>query len=94
MLGKEIEVQKMSEYQKLLAVQMAEMSDYDLPYLDERLRIEGVSSLISESLASAGFDTLRKLMKADPSEIPVKVPGVNYYDLADKILEQMRKKKG
>ncbi len=93
-LGIGIEVQKISEHQKLVAVQMAELSDQEDPSLDERFKIEGVSSLIIESLASAGFDTLRKIAKADPAEIPVKVPGVNYYDLADKILEQIRKKKG
>lgn len=94
MLESEIEVQKITEYQKLLTVQMAELSDSEDPSLDERPKIEGVSSLIIESLVGAGFDTIRKLMKADPAEIPVKVPGVNYYDLADKILEQIRKKKG
>ena len=94
MLGKDIEVQKMSEYQKVLAVHMAELSDSEDPHFDEKLRIEGVSGLITDSLASAGFDTLRKLMKAQPSEIPTKVPGVNYYDLADKVLEQTRKRKG
>ena len=94
MLECEIEVQKITEYQKLLTVQMAEMSDSEDPSLDDRLKIEGVSSLIIESLIGSGYDTVRKLMKADPAEIPVKVPGVNYYDLADKILEQIRKKKG
>ncbi len=94
MLGKEIEVQKMSEYQKVLTIHMAELSDSEDPHFDEKIRIEGVSGLITESLASAGFDTLRKLMKADPAEIPAKVPGVNYYDLADKVLEQTRKRKG
>jgi N utilization substance protein A len=94
MLGKEIEVQKMSEYQKLLAVQMAELSELEDPVLDERLKIENVSSLVLESIIGAGFDTLRKLMKADPTEIPSKVPGVNYHDIADKIIEQMRKRKG
>ncbi len=94
MMGKDIEVQKMSEYQKILAVHMAELSETEDPHLDEKIRIEGVSGLITESLASAGFDTLRKLMKADPAEIPSKVPGVNYYDLADKVLEQTRKRKG
>jgi transcription termination/antitermination protein NusA len=89
----EIEVQKITEYQKLLAVQMLEIADSEDPSLDERLKIEGVSSLIIESLIGAGFESMRKLMKADPSEIPVKVPGVNYYDLADKIVEQLRKKK-
>ena len=94
MLECEIEVQKITEYQKLLAVQMAEFSDSEDPIMDERLKVEGVSSLIVESLIGSGFDTIRKLMKADPAEIPVKVPGVNYFDLADKILEQIRKKKG
>lgn len=93
MIGKEIDVQKMSEYQKLLAVQMIEFGESPDPSFDERLKIEGVSGLIIESLVSAGFDTLRKFMKADPTEIPIKVPGVNFYDLADKILEQVRKKK-
>lgn len=93
MLEKEIEVQKLSEYQKILAIRMAELSEAEDPSLDEKLRIEGVSGLITESLISAGFDTLRNLMKADPAEIPTKVPGVNYYDIADKVLEQTRKKK-
>jgi len=93
LLDSTIEVQKITEYQKLLAVQMAELSSSEDPALDDRLKIEGVSSLIAESLIGAGFDTLRKVMKADPAEMPVKVPGVNYYDLADKILEQIRKKK-
>jgi len=72
---------------------MAELSESEDPSFDDRLRVEGVSGLITESLISAGFDTLRKLMKADPLEIPTKVPGVNYYDLADKVLEQTRKRK-
>ena len=93
MLGKDIEVQKLSEYQKILAVHMAELADSEDPVFDDKIRIEGVSGLITESLVSAGFDTLRKLMKADPTEIPAKVPGVNYYDLADKVLEQTRKRK-
>lgn len=93
MIGKEIDVQKMGEYQKLLTIQMAELADTPDLAFDERLKIEGVSGLITESLVSAGYDTLRKFMQASPSEIPTKVPGVNYYDLADKILEQTRKKK-
>ncbi len=94
MIGKDFEVQKLSEYQKLLTVQMAELGEDSDPSFDEKLKIEGVSGLINESLIGAGYDTLRKLMKADPLEVPVKVPGVNYYDLADKIIDQMRKKKG
>jgi N utilization substance protein A len=94
MIEKEIDVQKLSEYQKLLTIQMVELADTPDPAYDEKLNIEGVSSLINKSLADAGYKTLRLFMQAPPAEIPAKVPGVNYYDLADKILEQTRKKKG
>jgi len=93
MIEKEIDVQKLSEYQKLLGIQMAELGESPDTYLDEKIKIEGVSGLINESLISSGYDTLRKFMKADPAEIPTKVPGVNYYDLSDRIIEQMRKRK-
>ncbi|MDE3046438.1 MAG: transcription termination/antitermination protein NusA [Verrucomicrobiota bacterium] len=93
MLEREIEVKKLSEYHKILSIHMLELSEEPNPSYDEKIKIEGVSGLITESLVGAGFDTLRKLMKADPAEIPAKVPGVNYYDLADKVLEQTRKRK-
>lgn len=93
-IEKEIEVQKLSEYQKLLTIQLGELADSSDSSFDEPLKIEGVSGLINESLIGAGYETYRQFMRADPSEIPGKVPGVNYYDLADKLLEQMRKKKG
>jgi N utilization substance protein A len=94
MIEKEIEVQKLGDYQKILFIQMTELGESSDPTLDEKLKIEGVSGLINESLIGAGFDTFRKFMQADPSDVPTKVPGVNYYDLADKLIEQMRKKKG
>ncbi len=94
MIGKEIEVQKLGDYQKLLTIQMAELGESPDASYDEKLKIEGVSGLINESLIGAGYETFRKFMQSDPAEIPAKVPGVNYYDLADKLLEQMRKKKG
>lgn len=93
MIGREIDVQKISEYQKILTIQMGELADSADPSLDEKLKIEGVSGLIIESLVSAGYTTLREFMQAQPADLPSKVPGVNYYDLADKILEQLRKKK-
>jgi N utilization substance protein A len=94
MMGKEIDVQKMGEHQKLLAVQMAEYGEEADPAFDDPIKIEGVSSLITSGLVLAGYDTLRKFMKADPAELSTKVPGVNYYDLADRIAEIIRKKRG
>jgi N utilization substance protein A len=92
MIEKDIEVQKISEYQKILTIQMAELSDTPDSSFDEKIKIEGVSGLILDSLASAGYDTLRKFMQVSPADLS-KVPGVNYYDLADKVLEQTRKRK-
>ncbi|HAB99685.1 MAG TPA: transcription termination/antitermination protein NusA [Parachlamydiales bacterium] len=93
MIERDIEVQKISEYQKLLTIQMAELSESPDPSLDEKIKIEKVSGLILDSLASVGYDTLRKLMLASPADLSSKVPGVDYYDLADKVLEQTRKRK-
>ena len=94
LIGKEIDVQKITEYQKILTVQMAEYAEDPDPLYDERTKIEGVSGLVVDSLVGAGFETLRKFMQSSPTEITSKVPGVNYYDLADKIVEQTRKRKG
>lgn len=93
LIGKEIDVQKMTEYQKILTVQMAEYAEDPDPVYDAKMKIEGASGLVIDSLVGAGFDTLRKFMQSNPAEITAKVPGVNYYDLADKIIEQTRKRK-
>jgi len=94
LLETEIEVQKISEYQKLVTVQMAELAeDQETQELDQPLQIEGLSSLIREGLISSGFDTLRKIAHSSPNELTTAVPGLNYYDLADKILEQLHKKR-
>ncbi len=85
-----IDVQKISEYQKILAVRMVELGDSPNVSLDEPLRVEGVSPLILQGLIGAGYLTLRQFMHADPAEISQKVPGVNYYDLADKIADQLK----
>ena len=81
----------MSEYQKLVTLQMADLSKKENPDLDEPLKIPGVSSLIVDGLISAGFDTLRKVAEASPQELTSNVPGFNYFDVADKILEQANK---
>lgn len=93
LLGYELQVQKMSEYQKIVTLQMEELSNSPETFLDAPLQIEGVSSMIIESLISSGFDTLRKLVSASPQDLTSKVPGFNYFDVADKILEQVRKDK-
>ena len=91
LVDKEIVFQKMTDYQKLTTVQMAELSDLDDPELDKPLKIVGLSSLIVEGLISAGYDTLRKVLETKPEELVTAVPGINYLDLADKIVEQLNR---
>ncbi|NGX63180.1 MAG: hypothetical protein KR126chlam6_00587 [Candidatus Anoxychlamydiales bacterium] len=88
LIEKDIDFQKLTEYQKLITIYMAELSEKEDPSLDEPLKIEGLSSLLVEGLISAGYDTIRKILVETPDALVSKVPGINYLDLADKILEQ------
>jgi len=94
LIDMEIDVQKMTEHQKLIAVQLAELGDSEDSSLDEPLKISGLSSLLLETLISNGYDTLRKILQANPAELIAKAPGINFLDLADKILEQTQEQKG
>jgi transcription termination/antitermination protein NusA len=87
----ELEVQKMSDYQNAMALERAQLAALDDPALDNRLQIEGMSPLIVESLISAGYDTLRKLLVATPQQLEA-IPEISL-EMADKILEQIRKKR-
>ena len=91
-IERELDVQKMTEHFKFVTVQMAELGESEDPSLDEPLKIEGLSKLIVESLISAEYDTLRKVLQENPKNLVEKVPGINYLDMADKILEQRNKR--
>ena len=81
----------MSEYQATMNVKRAEIASLEDPSLDEPLRVEGTSRMIVESLISAGYDTPRKLLSSTPQEL-AKIPEISL-DMADKILEQIRKER-
>jgi N utilization substance protein A len=89
LIGKEFKAKKISEYQKLVTVQVAELSESDNPILDEPLKIENLSNLILEELKHGGYDTFRKILKAPSDELIKSIPGINYLDLMEKILEQV-----
>ncbi|MFI5334443.1 MAG: transcription termination factor NusA [Chlamydiales bacterium] len=89
LVGVELEVQKMSEYQKAMSIERAELASLDDPVLDEPLHVEGLSSLIVQSLIGAGYDTRRKLLMATPEQL-AQIPEISV-DMADKILDQIRK---
>lgn len=91
LLGIEVKIQKLTEYQKLVSIQMAELGESDNPELDKEInKIEGMSSLLVEELINAGYNTLRKILQAKPLDIMSSVPGINYLDLADKIFDKIK----
>ncbi len=90
LLGVDLEVQKMSEYRRLMEVQRKEIASSDDKTLDDELQIPGMSSLIIGSLISAGYDTPRKLLNATREQLEA-IPEIK--GLADKILDEIRKKR-
>ncbi len=91
LIGIELNVQRMSEYQTTMNIQRAQLALMDDPSLDEALQIEGMSSLITDSLISAGYDTPRKVLSASPSEL-AKIPEISN-EMIDRILEEVRQKR-
>lgn len=89
LLGLDLEVQRMSEYNKLLEIQRMQLAENEDPELDKPLKIEGFNKLIVENLVQAGFDTTRKVLMATVNQL-VEVPGVSV-EMAYKILEEVSK---
>lgn len=93
----ELEVQKMSDYNRALSIQRLELAASEDPSFDEPLKgIEGVNTLIFEHLverweATGSKLTLRSLITMSPEKL-AEVPGISL-DMAHKILEQLRKQR-
>jgi N utilization substance protein A len=85
-----LEVQKMTDYRRAMAVQRAELASSEDPRLDEVLKnTEGLNTLIFSQLVEV-FKTPRELLMATPDQLS-QIPGAT--DIADKILEQLRKQR-
>ena len=92
LIGYDLEVQRMTDYNRTMAIQRDELASTDDPTLDQPLTtIEGVNSLIFDHLVAEGYSTLRSLLKATPAQLST-IPGISL-ELADKILEQIRKQR-
>jgi len=89
LIGYALEIQKMGDYRRLMAIERTELAESDQEWLDERIdRIEGISPLIVDNLVDSGYDTARKVLLASAEEL-TEVPGVGQ-ELADRILEQIK----
>jgi N utilization substance protein A len=88
----ELDVQRMSDYNRTMALQRTELASSEDATLDEPVtHIEGVSSLILEHLTAEGFGTVRKLLTASPEQL-AQVSGISL-EAADNILEKLRKQR-
>lgn len=87
LIGRELEVQRMTDYRKTMSVQRIELADSEDASLDEPLTsIPGIPNLIFEQLSSE-YPTARQLLQASPEQLS-EIPGIGI-DMADKILEQL-----
>lgn len=86
LIGYDLEIQRMSDYNKALAIQRAELASSDNPALDLPLTpIPGINPLVLEHLKEdAKINTLRDLLVKTPEDL-AKIPGIGL-DLAKKIL--------
>lgn len=92
LIGFELEAQRMTDYNRTMAIQRQELAETDDPTLDEPIEsIDGVNSLVFDHLAAEGYNTLRSLLQATPEQLAA-IPGISK-ELADKILEQIRKQR-
>ena len=96
LLGYDLEVQRISEYNKSLEIQRMQLAESDNPTLDEPLSIEGLNKLVIQNLQQAGLDTLRKLLQASLEQSPEQLAetiGISV-DIVHTILEQVSKRNG
>lgn len=90
LIGYELEVQRISDYTRTVEIQRTELASSDDPELDKELtHLDGVNKLIFEHLVAEGYNTPRSLLLASTEQL-AKIPGISL-EMADKILEQIRK---
>jgi N utilization substance protein A len=91
LIGYELKVKRMGDYNLLMAIQRSELASVKDPTLDEIVaNIEGINSFVVQHLATEKY-TLRRLLTATPEELTA-ITGISR-EMAEKILEQVRKQR-
>jgi N utilization substance protein A len=92
LIGYDLEVQRMTDYNRAMAIQRSELASVEDPTLDESISsIPGVNQFVFEHLVAEGYATLRSLLMASPEQL-ASIPGISL-EMADNILEQIRKQR-
>lgn len=92
LIGYELEVQKMTDYNRATEIQRNELASSDDPSLDQPLSsIDGINTLVFEHLVAEGYNTPRALLLTSSEKLAT-IPGISL-ETADKILEQIRKQR-
>lgn len=85
-----LEIQKMTDFHRIDALERAALAALEDPTLDEPLgAMDGISKLVLDQLRSVGFTTPRKILESSLEKL-AEIPGISL-EMADKILEQIRK---
>lgn len=92
LIGYDLEVQRVTDYNRTMEIQRYEFASAADPSLDASLTtIEGTANkLVLDLLIAEEYNTLRSLLQA-PSEKLAAIPGA--LELADKLLEKIRKQR-
>lgn len=95
LIGYELEIQKMTDYNKAMIIRRAELASLQDDALDVELTmpmVEGIiNPLVFEHLIAEGYNTPRALLLATADKLAT-IPGITL-EKADKILEQIRKQR-
>lgn len=90
LIGAELDVKKMSDYQSELSFKRQQIQLEKSPELDVEIdTIEGMNQFVIDSLKEAGFDTPRKILNKSSKELS-KETGISV-EMADDLMEKLRK---
>jgi len=90
LVGAELDVKKLTEYQAALSFERKQMQLEDAPELDIEIdTVEGMNQFVIDTLKEAGFDTPRKILNISSKDLS-KETGISE-EMADELMEKLRK---
>ncbi len=90
LIDRELDFQKLTEFNRISALQQMELASSEEASLDEPIdSIEGVSPLVVRELVDAGYNTRRKILSCSIEDLLSQVPGIGSRELAESIMEKV-----